>query len=96
MIYAARFGPIPDNQVKATSMNTPYDALYLFIGGEWISAEGRDTAAVINPATESEIGRVPLATSADLDHALEVARLSFQTWRQMVPDQRAKNSQTCR
>lgn len=71
-------------------MNTPYDALYLFMGGEWISAEGRDTAAVINPATETEIGRVPLATSSDLDHALEVARLSFQTWRQTVPDQRAK------
>lgn len=71
-------------------MNTPYDPLYLFIGGEWIDAQGRNTAAVVNPATEREIGRVPLATQSDLDHALEVARISFETWRKTVPDQRAK------
>ena len=71
-------------------MKTSYDPLYLFIGGEWISAEGRDTAAVVNPATGREIGRVPLATAGDLDHALEVTRLSFEQWRQTVPDQRAK------
>jgi acyl-CoA reductase-like NAD-dependent aldehyde dehydrogenase len=71
-------------------MKTSYDPLYLFIGGEWISAEGRNTAAVVNPATGREIGRVPLATAGDLDHALEVTRLSFEQWRQTVPDQRAK------
>ncbi|WP_323161430.1 NAD-dependent succinate-semialdehyde dehydrogenase [Pseudomonas fluorescens] len=71
-------------------MKTSYDPLYLFIGGEWIGAEGRDTAAVVNPATGREIGRVPLATADDLDHALEVTRLSFEQWRQTVPDKRAK------
>lgn len=71
-------------------MKTSYDPLYLFIGGEWISAEGRDTATVVNPATGREIGRVPLATASDLDHALEVTHLSFEKWRQTVPDQRAK------
>ncbi|WP_417692066.1 NAD-dependent succinate-semialdehyde dehydrogenase [Pseudomonas sp.] len=71
-------------------MHTPYDPLYLFIGGEWISDQGRDTAAVVNPATGRIIGRVPLATAGDLDNALEVARLSFEQWRQTVPDKRAK------
>lgn len=71
-------------------MNTSYDQLYLFIGGQWLGAQGRATAAVINPATGREIGRVPLATADDLDHALEVTRLSFEQWRQTVPDQRAK------
>lgn len=71
-------------------MNTAYDPLYLFIDGEWITAQGRATAAVVNPATGQEIGQVPLATADDLDHALEVARLSFEQWRQTVPDQRAK------
>jgi succinate-semialdehyde dehydrogenase/glutarate-semialdehyde dehydrogenase len=76
--------------MKATSMNTPYDPLYLFIGGQWLTAQDRATAAVVNPATGEEIGQVPLATAQDLDHALEVARLSFDQWRQTVPDQRAK------
>lgn len=71
-------------------MNTTYDPLYLFIGGEWISAGERNTAEVVNPATGQGIGQVPLATVADLDHALEVASTSFQTWRHVVPDQRAK------
>ncbi|SDT38874.1 succinate semialdehyde dehydrogenase [Pseudomonas asplenii] len=71
-------------------MHTPYDSLYLFIGGEWIGTEGRATAAVINPATGHEIGRVPLATTADLDHALDVTQQGFATWRQTVPDQRAR------
>lgn len=39
-------------------MKTSYDPLYLFIGGEWLNAEGRETAAVVNPATGREIGRV--------------------------------------
>jgi succinate-semialdehyde dehydrogenase/glutarate-semialdehyde dehydrogenase len=76
--------------MKATSMNTPYDPLYLFIDGQWLTAQDRATAAVVNPATGEEIGQVPLATAEDLDHALEVARLSFDQWRQTVPDQRAK------
>ena len=71
-------------------MNTAYDPLYLFIGGQWLTAQDRATAAVVNPATGEEIGQVPLATAQDLDHALEVARLSFDQWRQTVPDQRAK------
>lgn len=71
-------------------MNTPYDPLYLFIGRQWLTAQDRATAAVVNPATGEEIGQVPLATAEDLDHALEVARLSFGQWRQTVPDQRAK------
>ncbi|WPC26503.1 NAD-dependent succinate-semialdehyde dehydrogenase [Pseudomonas moraviensis] len=71
-------------------MNTPYDPLYLFIDGQWLTAQDRATAAVVNPATGEEIGQVPLATAEDLDHALEVARLSFDQWRQTVPDQRAK------
>src|SRR3546814_19805372 len=71
-------------------MNHPYDPLYRCIGGECISDQGRDTAAVVNPATGRIIGRVPLATAGDLDNALEVARLSFEQWRQTVPDKRAK------
>ena len=54
-------------------MNTSYDPLYLFIDGKWLEADGRDTASVINPATQRELGRVPLATAADLDHAADLS-----------------------
>lgn len=76
--------------MKVTAMNTPYDPLYLFIGGHWISTEGRTTAPVVNPATEDVIGQVPLADQADLDFALETAQQAFEQWRNTVPAERAR------
>lgn len=71
-------------------MSITYGALHLFVGGEWIDASERETAPVINPATRRELGRVPLATAADLDHALKVAQRSFDVWRNTVPAERAR------
>ncbi|OZI66910.1 NAD-dependent succinate-semialdehyde dehydrogenase [Bordetella genomosp. 11] len=71
-------------------MSSSYDTLHLFIDGEWIGAENRDTAAVINPATRRELGQVPLASSADLDRALQVAQRAFHVWRNTVPAERAR------
>ncbi|NIE63405.1 NAD-dependent succinate-semialdehyde dehydrogenase [Burkholderia sp. Ax-1719] len=71
-------------------MNAHYDSLYLFINGEWIAASERDTARVVNPATLQELGRVPLATAADLDLALHAAKRAFDVWRNTVPAERAR------
>ena len=71
-------------------MNASYEPLYLFIDGKWIAAQERETAPVVNPATKRELGRVPLATSADLDHALAVTRRAFEVWRKTVPAERAR------
>ncbi|ABO57898.1 MULTISPECIES: NAD-dependent succinate-semialdehyde dehydrogenase [Burkholderia] len=71
-------------------MDITYDALHLFIDGEWIGASERETAPVINPATQIQIGRVPLATAADLDRALQAAVPAFDVWRNTVPAERAR------
>lgn len=71
-------------------MNAHYDPLYLFINGEWITAGERNTAPVINPATLQELARVPLATAADLDLALQTAKRAFNVWRNTVPAERAR------
>jgi succinate-semialdehyde dehydrogenase/glutarate-semialdehyde dehydrogenase len=67
-----------------------YDPLYLFINGLWLAAAGRDTSAVVNPANGTVLGRLPLATAADLDLALHSARDSFEIWRHTVPAERAR------
>lgn len=67
-----------------------YDPLYLFINGAWLEAGSRDTSAVINPADGAALGRLPLATAADLDLALNTARDSFDVWRHTVPVERAR------
>lgn len=55
----------------------------LYIGGEWCEAAGGDELAVIDPATEEEIDRVPRAAPSDLDRALESALDGFRTWREV-------------
>lgn len=64
-------------------------SLSLLIGGAWISAGSRATLPVLNPATGQEIGRVPCATSLDLDAALDSAERAFGTWRQVTAYDRA-------
>lgn len=69
---------------------TTYDAqLGLYIAGEWLSGEGRDTQDVRNPATGAAQAALPLATAADLDAALEAAQRGFLQWRATAPEARA-------
>ncbi|ULR29902.1 NAD-dependent succinate-semialdehyde dehydrogenase [Dickeya fangzhongdai] len=69
---------------------TTYDPLYLFINGDWLEAGNRDTVSVINPATGDALGRLPLATTADLNNALDSAQEGFEVWRRTVPAERAQ------
>ena len=67
-----------------------HDDLRLLIDGEWLTASGRRTVPVINPATEEILGQLPLASTADLDRALEAARRAWPAWRAMAPVQRGR------
>ncbi len=70
-----------------TPPDLSYPELRLFIGGEWRGAA--QTLPVVNPSTEAEIGRLPVATPADLDDALAAAESGFATWRHTSPRDRA-------
>ncbi len=74
----------------ATQLASTYADLALFLGGEWVSAEGRKTSPVINPATEETIGQVPHASKADLDRVLAAAQEGFKTWRAIFADERGR------
>ena len=66
-----------------------YPELSLFIAGEFLPAAGRETQPVINPSTGEILGRLPHASKADLDRALESAQQSFETWRKTSPVERS-------
>ncbi|WP_135823351.1 aldehyde dehydrogenase family protein [Halorussus ruber] len=55
-----------------------WNALYL--DGEWVEADDRDTIAVENPATREEITEVPAATEEDVDRAYEAAAEAQESW----------------
>ncbi len=63
--------------------------LALYINGRWRKGEGRDTHAVINPATGETLAQLPLATAADLDEALEATAKGFAVWRKTDVNERA-------
>jgi succinate-semialdehyde dehydrogenase/glutarate-semialdehyde dehydrogenase len=64
--------------------------IQLLIAGQWRYASDGETLDVINPARETVIGRVPVASTVDLDEALRAAASGFQVWRAVSPFERQK------
>src|SRR5918995_1229284 len=62
----------------------------LFIGGELTDPLGKDVIEVISPHTEEVFGRVPHASTADVDRAVAVARAAFDEgpWPRMTLGER--------
>lgn len=67
-----------------------YSDLHLLIDGQKLRGEGRGTLPVINPATEEVLGELPLASTADLDRALEAAHRAWPVWRALGPQNRGR------
>lgn len=67
---------------------TQYPDLQLYIGGAWKKAS--EGLPVLNPADESVIGTVPVASRSDLDAALAAAADGFKTWSRTSPAKRAE------
>ncbi len=66
-----------------------YESYGLFIDGRWRQAADAATLPVVDPATEEEVGVIPVATPADLDDALLAAESGFRAWRSVSVNERA-------
>ncbi|MGP4055147.1 aldehyde dehydrogenase [Mycobacterium sp. 4D054] len=75
---------------QSTAFRTEWDKL--FIGGKWVEPATSDVIEVRSPATGEVVGKVPLASAADVDAACAAAREAFDNgpWPQMTPQQRAE------
>ena len=67
-----------------------YEDLSLYIDGRFVKGDGRHEQEIRNPADGSVIGRLPLATAADLDRALAAAARAFETWKTSSPLERSR------
>lgn len=67
---------------------SPYPDIGLYIGGAWRTTV--ESLPILNPADESVLGRVPVASRSDLDDALQAATEGFRTWSRMAPRRRAE------
>jgi succinate-semialdehyde dehydrogenase/glutarate-semialdehyde dehydrogenase len=57
-----------------------FDQLCLLIAGEWISESTDGGEDVLDPSTGRPLGRLPHASKADLQRAVDAAAQAFQGW----------------
>ena len=67
---------------------TDYPDLQLFIDNRW--RRTTESLPVLNPATEEEIGRLPVAGQAELEDALDAAERGFRIWSRTAPRRRIR------
>src|SRR5262245_35891434 len=67
-----------------------YSELGLYIDGAWKKNGGGKGEDVINPATEKPLARLPHASKAELDEALESAKKGFAVWKSTSAYDRSK------
>ncbi len=57
------------------------DLVRNYIGGEWLPAQTGATFETVNPATEGVIASVARSGAADVDAAVQAAKLAYKDWR---------------
>ncbi len=62
----------------------------LFIGGEFRESQTADWIEVTNPATNDVIAYVPCSTNDELHAAIDSAKATFQTWKEVAVSERAR------
>lgn len=63
----------------------------IYVGGKWIASSSDRTIVVVSPSTEEAVARVPDASLADVDAAVDAARSAFDhgPWPRLTPAERA-------
>ncbi|MCW4473651.1 CoA-acylating methylmalonate-semialdehyde dehydrogenase [Xanthomonas sp. H13-6] len=62
----------------------------LLIDGRFVESTSTQWREVVNPATQAVLARVPFATPAEVDAAVDAARRAFATWRKTPIGARAR------
>ncbi len=65
-----------------------YRAPALLIQGQWRAGRHATTMPIVNPATAQTLDQLHLASSADIDQALQAAQTGFEAWRQVPAHER--------
>jgi malonate-semialdehyde dehydrogenase (acetylating)/methylmalonate-semialdehyde dehydrogenase len=61
--------------------NMTSDILKNYFGGQWVASTASETLPVHNPATNENIGQVPLSSPGEVDQAVQAASAAFAGWR---------------
>ncbi len=62
----------------------------LYIGGQWVAPQGKETIEVHNAGNGAVMGRIPAGNERDADAAVSSARKALQGWSETPPEKRAE------
>ncbi len=77
------------NMTRKTRNAQSLDVL-LLIDSQWRAGSRGRTRVIVNPATGGPVGRVAIASEADLEDAVAASARGFAAWRAVVPFERAR------
>lgn len=61
-----------------------------FINGKWVQPKSNEFMNIINPATKEIIGELPISSKEDIDLAVENAKETFMSWKNVSVSKRAR------
>lgn len=64
-----------------TMSNIQSTTAKLLINGQFIESKTQNWQDIVNPATQEVLGRVPMATTDEVDAAIAAAQAALKTWR---------------
>ena len=73
-----------------TTPATQVATVKLLIGGKFVESKTTEWRDIVNPATQQVLARVPFATAAEVDAAVDSAKEAFKTWRKTPIGARAR------
>ncbi len=65
-------------------------SLQLLINGQWIESKSVDSLPVMNPATGSQMSRVPFASREEVDSAVVSSHHAFEKWKEVPLSERVQ------
>src|SRR5205814_1077251 len=80
-----------NGRAGGTQPRTTPKAYPNYIGGEWVASQSGEWFENVNPAdTRDCVGRFPLSTAEDIEHAVAAARGAADKWRRLPAPRRAE------
>src|SRR6478736_4415981 len=73
-----------------TTPATKIATVKLLIGGKLVESKTTEWRDIVNPATQEVLAKVPFATQAEVDAAVDSAKEAFKTWRKTPIGARAR------
>jgi aldehyde dehydrogenase (NAD+) len=71
------------------------DYKQFYINGQWVDPATSNDCDVINPATEEVCGRISLGSEADVNKAVEAARVAFESYSRTSRQERIELLESC-